>query len=184
MSEQATETLAEQLKLAAEMRRGVGDRTALYRLYDADDELLYVGITKNTAQRWKQHKQLKSWWSRVARRDVAWLDSRPDALLAEHRAIVAEHPLHNSPNDPQGWLPGIKRPRPADMPPALAAELRDTQQALTEGTLRLRLERQQAVMKARAAGWSKYKIAATLGVKGPTVDSIISAAEREQGERS
>jgi len=41
--------------------------------------------------------------------------------------------------------------------------------------------RRKAVMLARDAGWSKYKIAATLGVKGPTVDSIISAAEREQG---
>ena len=41
--------------------------------------------------------------------------------------------------------------------------------------------RRKAVMLARDAGWSKYKIAATLGVKGPTVDSIIASAEREQG---
>jgi len=38
-------------------------------------------------------------------------------------------------------------------------------------------------MLARSEGWSKYRIAATLGVKGPTVDSIISAAEREQDKR-
>ena len=38
-------------------------------------------------------------------------------------------------------------------------------------------------MLAREHGWSKYRIAATLGVKGPTVDSIIASAEREQGER-
>jgi DNA-directed RNA polymerase specialized sigma24 family protein len=43
--------------------------------------------------------------------------------------------------------------------------------------------RRKAVMLARSEGWSKYKIAATLGVKAPTVDSIIEAAEREQGER-
>jgi DNA-directed RNA polymerase specialized sigma24 family protein len=41
------------------------------------------------------------------------------------------------------------------------------------------VRRRKAVMLAREAGWSKYKIAATLGVKGPTVDSIISSAERE-----
>ena len=40
--------------------------------------------------------------------------------------------------------------------------------------------RRKAVMLARDAGWSKYRIAATLGVKGPTVDSIIASAEREQ----
>jgi len=39
--------------------------------------------------------------------------------------------------------------------------------------------RRRAVMLAREHGWSKYRIAATLGVKGPTVDSIIASAERE-----
>lgn len=38
--------------------------------------------------------------------------------------------------------------------------------------------RRKAVMLAKDAGWSKYKIAATLGVKGPTVDAIIESAER------
>lgn len=58
-------------------------------------------------------------------------------------------------------------------------ELTEAQADVTEAPLR----RRKAVVRARAAGWSKYRIAATLGVKGPTVDSIISAAEREQGER-
>jgi DNA-directed RNA polymerase specialized sigma24 family protein len=44
------------------------------------------------------------------------------------------------------------------------------------------LRRRKAVMAARDAGWSKYKIAATLGVKGPTVDSIIASAKRETGK--
>jgi len=39
-----------------------------------------------------------------------------------------------------------------------------------------RLKRQEVVMRARGAGWSKYRIAATLGVQAPTVDSIIRAA--------
>lgn len=42
--------------------------------------------------------------------------------------------------------------------------------------------RRRAVMLAREHGWSKYRIGATLGVKGSTVDSIIAAAEREAGE--
>jgi DNA-binding NarL/FixJ family response regulator len=37
-------------------------------------------------------------------------------------------------------------------------------------------QRQQAVIKARAAGLSKYRIAEILGVKAPTVDSILKAA--------
>jgi DNA-directed RNA polymerase specialized sigma24 family protein len=43
--------------------------------------------------------------------------------------------------------------------------------------------RRKAVALARTKGWSKYKIGATLGVKGPTVDSIISAAERERDKQ-
>ena len=41
--------------------------------------------------------------------------------------------------------------------------------------------RRRAVMLARENGWSKYRIAAVLGVRGPTVDSIIAASERESG---
>ena len=59
-------------------------------------------------------------------------------------------------------------------------DLTETQQAFTAGTTQLRLARQQAVMRALAAGRSKYRIAQVLGVKGSTVDSIIESAERGQ----
>jgi len=39
-------------------------------------------------------------------------------------------------------------------------------------------------MLAREHDWSKYKIAATLGVKGPTVDSIIKSAERHEAKEA
>jgi DNA-directed RNA polymerase specialized sigma24 family protein len=39
--------------------------------------------------------------------------------------------------------------------------------------------RRRAVVLAREHGWSKYRIANTLGVKGSTVDSIIEAAGRD-----
>ena len=67
----------------------MSERTAVYRLYDADDVLIYVGVTRNTTQRWAQHAQLKSWWRQGVRREVTWLDSRSDALLAERRAVLA-----------------------------------------------------------------------------------------------
>ena len=66
----------------------------------------------------------------------------------------------------------------------------DTQieRALTEAQAAMkaadeaRAQRQGAVVAAREAGWSKYRIAKVLGVGGPTVDSIIAAAEREQSQ--
>ena len=57
-------------------------------------------------------------------------------------------------------------------------ELTEAQTAVNTAR-QARTRRQTAVMQARTAGWSKYRIAAVLGVKGPTVDSIIASAERE-----
>lgn len=59
---------------------------------------------------------------------------------------------------------------------AIEAEL-IAAQAAVKSAQQARIRRQEAVVKARAAGWSKYRIAAVLGVKGPTVDSILRAAD-------
>jgi len=60
----------------------------------------------------------------------------------------------------------------------IAYELTEAQAAVIADKARNR--RREAVMLARRHGWSKYRIAAVLGVKGPTVDSIISSAERTE----
>jgi predicted GIY-YIG superfamily endonuclease len=94
------------------------DRTALYRLYDEDDDLLYVGITRNPERRWAQHAAEKSWWSRVIRRDVEWFETRPAALAAEEAAIALGRPAHNIDHNPAApvvisveipgrWLAGL-----------------------------------------------------------------------------
>jgi predicted GIY-YIG superfamily endonuclease len=70
-------------------------RTALYRLYDAEDRLLYVGITDVLAARMRQHAKEQQWWPEVARQTVAWYDERAKADLAETLAVAAEKPLHN-----------------------------------------------------------------------------------------
>ena len=60
-------------------------------------------------------------------------------------------------------------------------ELRDAQAAVVAARA-ARLRRKAAVAAAQQAGWSKYRIAATLGVKAPTVDSIIKAAAPDDGD--
>lgn len=71
------------------------ERTALYRLYDTDDRLLYVGITNDPKKRWTHHASMKPWWPDVARHAVEWYDSRPEAEVAEFAAIRSEAPIHN-----------------------------------------------------------------------------------------
>lgn len=69
-------------------------RTALYRLYGTDDQLLYVGITNMPQVRWAAHC-MKPWWSQVVRKQIDWFGSRQEAAEAEVRAIRAESPAHN-----------------------------------------------------------------------------------------
>lgn len=69
--------------------------TAVYRLFDADCRLLYVGIGSDYLARWKSHALRYDWWASVARKEVTWYDNRLDAAYDESRAITDENPLHN-----------------------------------------------------------------------------------------
>lgn len=70
--------------------------TALYRLFDAADQLLYVGISTQPETRWTQHAADKPWWPLVQRREVEWHPDREAAEAAERSAIGAEEPLYNT----------------------------------------------------------------------------------------
>lgn len=88
-------------------------RAALYRLYDAEDRLLYVGVASDPETRWKQHARYKAdlWWSEVHRKTVQWFFSRLDALHAETRAIQVELPRYNIIHRPSPLtIPDMKRP--------------------------------------------------------------------------
>ncbi|GAA2219177.1 hypothetical protein GCM10010400_76300 [Streptomyces aculeolatus] len=80
------------------------ERTALYRLYDAKNRLLYVGITTDPKQRWKQHAYFNgdTWWPSVASQTVEWFSDRNAAERAETRAIEGERPLNNRSKVPAG----------------------------------------------------------------------------------
>ncbi len=91
-------------------------RTALYRLYDVDGRLLYVGITFDLRNRWADHAQRKSWWEAVVRRDVEWHETRYSAEAAECAAILAERPAYNivgAVEVPTPAAPKVRRIRPA-----------------------------------------------------------------------
>jgi DNA-binding transcriptional regulator YhcF (GntR family)/predicted GIY-YIG superfamily endonuclease len=68
--------------------------TAVYRLYDAAGQLLYVGISKNLEQRWYDHSLKKLWWHRVVDKKVDWYDSRSEALIAEEETERLEGPRY------------------------------------------------------------------------------------------
>ncbi|GGV45971.1 GntR family transcriptional regulator [Streptomyces spectabilis] len=96
------------------------ERTALYRLYDVDDRLLYVGISGAPKMRMKAHAADKPWWPEVATRDFEWFDTREQAAEAEVEAIRQQQPLHNHTHNISAvlaLLPAVRdeplRPQPA-----------------------------------------------------------------------
>jgi predicted GIY-YIG superfamily endonuclease len=67
----------------------------LYRFYDIDRQLLYVGITNNPWQRIKAHESDKDWWNEVAHATFEHYQSRMELEAEERAAIKSERPRYN-----------------------------------------------------------------------------------------
>lgn len=69
--------------------------TAVYRLFDSEGRLLYVGIARDPEERFKGHASTSPWWPRVACREIGWQPTRCKAEERETEAIRTEGPLYN-----------------------------------------------------------------------------------------
>ena len=70
-------------------------RYILYRFFDSQGDLLYVGQTCNLNQRIDNHRLSKPWWHEVADCRVEFLSDQCALDEAERRAVVTESPRHN-----------------------------------------------------------------------------------------
>lgn len=95
------------------------ERTAVYRHFNANGDVLYIGASKDPEGRWVAHRgNQEPWIHQAVRRVDEWHGSRAEALIAEAAAIRAERPpfngTHNyddAPFDPTSWpkaTPGRK----------------------------------------------------------------------------
>jgi len=73
---------------------------ALYRHYDADGRLLYVGITDSLQERQKQHSYASEWADKVAKTEVEYALTRAHAADLERVAIRHEAPMFNKSQKP------------------------------------------------------------------------------------
>lgn len=67
----------------------------LYRHFDAEGRLLYIGVSLSAIGRLGEHKQNSDWFWMIARVEVTAYASRRTVLKAERLAIQREKPLHN-----------------------------------------------------------------------------------------
>lgn len=79
-----------------------GDPTTVYRFYDANDKLLYVGITKNLSRRLAAHTKTKEWWLNVASIKLEHFKNRESARLREKTYTMFLDPKHNKQDR---WIP-------------------------------------------------------------------------------
>jgi hypothetical protein len=92
------ETVNDFAATIARLRTGASKKslTTLYRLFSAENTLLYVGISSRVEQRFFcQHLFEKDWWREVERSTFEHFDYREHAEAAEVKAIETEVPVYN-----------------------------------------------------------------------------------------
>ncbi|MEU9947078.1 GIY-YIG nuclease family protein [Streptomyces sp. NPDC047939] len=87
--------------------------TGLYRFFDEQERLLYVGITSRLRIRMTEHARdyAETWWPLVASRSVEWYQTRSEAGRAERTAITTEKPPYNVLHTPRHCVPVKSRHR-------------------------------------------------------------------------
>lgn len=68
----------------------------VYRCFNKEGDLLYIGCSSNFVARLADHKRISVWFEVLARVDVSERMPREQALVAEKMAIIQEGPRFNS----------------------------------------------------------------------------------------
>ena len=77
-------------------------KTTLYRAYNSENELLYVGISHSVMARIGQHKSAGVWHGKCVRITLEHFANRELARKAENKAIKKEYPIYNKQGKPTG----------------------------------------------------------------------------------
>ena len=81
--------------------------SAVYRHFDGEGRLLYVGISLSAIKRLGDHKDHSPWFASIRRVEIEHHKDRRAAMEAERKAIVTENPVCNI---------NLKRPPPPERP--------------------------------------------------------------------
>lgn len=152
----------------------------LYRFYDADGALLYIGSTWAPHLRWRHHEQ-KRWFAQAASVTIEHFDDVGELREAESTAIRTEGPPFNVLDRPRAEVVELQPLPELDGDPLaeLCAAVREHHQAATEA-LRVaderRQQRDELVRQLRSDDprrWSYPALAALIGCSPELVAHIV-----------
>lgn len=140
------------MTVVADARR-FADMHALYRMFDENGRLLYVGITGDLARRLTDH-EVKRWYPLIKNIVVEWFPHEAAARVAERRAISTERPRYN--------VAGLKPPKQARRTAEPEPELVKPRNLLADldaivGSQRVRLADLPPRLRALAPEWEPYR---------------------------
>ena len=78
--------------------RNLYGKNVLYRFFDANRRLLYIGVTNwvwGPPERWAGHQKASVWWRHAAFLALELIPPGTDRLVVERNAIRSERPQYN-----------------------------------------------------------------------------------------
>lgn len=138
-------------------------KTTLYRLFDRNGALLYVGISGRWFRRMHEHAGTQGWWDNVAMVKRQSFETRDAALAVEAQAIRDENPQYNQ----RGRAPqkSLALPR---IPPVVRVRVTRTARTKAERTIL-----DEEVAQLRSEGLTGIEIRQRLGIGRETLASSI-----------
>lgn len=146
----------------------------LYRHFDENGRLLYVGQSINALKRLVEHKQQSNWFLSIAKVEIKQFPTKKDAFEAEQQAILEENPVFNlcRPNPKKR---NIYKPRPFK---TLAQKIDDY--AIQQ---RGASERRQAARDMADAGKTYQEIGDEYGVTRQRAQFMVAKARLEMPKK-
>tara|TARA_R100001129_G_scaffold75147_1_gene51392 strand:+ start:120 stop:635 length:516 start_codon:yes stop_codon:yes gene_type:complete len=85
-------------------------------MWNAGEELIYIGISKSAIVRLSEHQQTKEWATEIHNITLEYFGSRESCKLAETKAIKSEKPKYNIAHNQQYFEPQYNFNTPFQIP--------------------------------------------------------------------
>lgn len=110
--------------------RPEGAAVAVYRLYSARGDLIYIGCTSQPYERFQAHRRSAYWWHEVGDSAIHWFATAEEGADEELWAIEHERPLVNEGRLRRYNPPAPVGPEPPSAKPEEVASAEETEQGL------------------------------------------------------